>query len=83
MLYTVHKAKTQFSRLLREAESGKEVLIARGKGEEPEFRLVSLRTARSGSRMEPDPALKRGAVVPGPEFLARPLPDDEWGDLAR
>jgi prevent-host-death family protein len=30
MAYTVHQAKTQFSRLLKEAEAGKEVIVMRG-----------------------------------------------------
>ena len=83
MIYTVHKAKSRFSQLLREAEAGREVLIARGRGTEPEFRIVALTGTGRTSRMEPDPALKRGAVVPGPDVLAKPLPPDEWGDLAK
>lgn len=31
MAYTIHQAKTQFSRLVKEAEEGKEVVILRGK----------------------------------------------------
>lgn len=31
MAYTVHQAKTNFSRLLKEAEAGKEVIVTRGK----------------------------------------------------
>jgi prevent-host-death family protein len=31
MPYTVHQAKTHFSRLLKEAEAGKEVVVMRGK----------------------------------------------------
>ena len=31
MAYTVHQAKTHFSRLLKEAEAGKEVVVMRGK----------------------------------------------------
>ena len=31
MAYTVHQAKTHFSRLLKEAEAGKEVVVTRGK----------------------------------------------------
>jgi prevent-host-death family protein len=31
MSYTVHQAKTNFSRLLKEAEAGKEVIVTRGK----------------------------------------------------
>jgi prevent-host-death family protein len=31
MAYTVHQAKTHFSRLLKEAEAGQEVVVMRGK----------------------------------------------------
>jgi prevent-host-death family protein len=31
MAYTVHQAKTHLSRLLKEAEAGKEVVVTRGK----------------------------------------------------
>ncbi|KAA6455983.1 type II toxin-antitoxin system prevent-host-death family antitoxin [Acidobacteria bacterium AB60] len=38
MAYTVHQAKTQFSRLLKEVEAGKEVIVMRGK--KPVAKLV-------------------------------------------
>lgn len=40
MAYTVHQAKTHFSRLLKEVESGKEVVVMRGK--KPVARIVSI-----------------------------------------
>lgn len=53
MAYTVHQAKTNFSRILKEVEAGKEVVVMRGKKpvakivaieqaavEEPPFRLL-------------------------------------------
>jgi prevent-host-death family protein len=55
MAYTVHQAKTHFSRLLKEAEAGQEVVVMRGKkpvakivpinepsadGPGPNFRLI-------------------------------------------
>jgi prevent-host-death family protein len=40
MSYTVHQAKTQFSRLLREVEAGKEVIVTRGK--KPVAKLVPI-----------------------------------------
>ena len=80
MVYTVHKAKTHFSRLLDEAAAGREVLIARGRGRPPEFQLV--RTMPGiGLRLKPHPALARGIKLPRPEKLAAPLPAEEWGDL--
>jgi len=38
MSYTIHQAKTQFSRLIKEAEAGKEVIVTRGK--KPVAKLV-------------------------------------------
>lgn len=40
MAYTVHQAKTHFSRLLKEAEEGKEVVVMRGK--KPVARIVPI-----------------------------------------
>ena len=40
MAYTVHQAKTHFSRLLREAEAGKEVILMRGS--KPVAKLVPI-----------------------------------------
>lgn len=43
MPYTVHQAKTQFSRLLKEVEAGKEVIVTRGK--KPVAKLVPVEAA--------------------------------------
>lgn len=40
MAYTVHQAKTHFSRLLKEAEAGQEVIVMRGK--KPVAKLVAI-----------------------------------------
>jgi len=40
MSYTVHQAKTNFSRILREVEAGKEVIVTRGK--KPVARITSI-----------------------------------------
>jgi prevent-host-death family protein len=40
MPYTVHQAKTHFSRLLKEAEAGQEVVVMRGK--KPVAKIVSI-----------------------------------------
>lgn len=45
MAYTVHQAKTQFSRLLKEAEAGKEVVVMRGK--KPVAKIVAIDTTFS------------------------------------
>ena len=80
MVYTVHKAKTQFSRLLQQVAAGREVLIARGRNRPPEFRLVRVAPG-TGSRLKPRPALARGMKLPSREKLVTPLPSGEWGDL--
>jgi prevent-host-death family protein len=45
MAYTVHQAKTHFSRLLKEAEEGKEVLVTRGK--RPVAKIVPIQAPSS------------------------------------
>ena len=40
MAYTVHQAKTHLSRLLKEAEAGKEVVVLRGK--KPVAKIVAI-----------------------------------------
>src|SRR5579863_4135664 len=49
MSYTVHQAKTQFSRLLKEAEAGKEVIVTRGK--KPVAKLVPIESAAPARRI--------------------------------
>ncbi len=48
MAYTVHQAKTHFSRLLKEAEAGKEVIVLRGK--KPVAKLVPIQPLKSMQR---------------------------------
>jgi prevent-host-death family protein len=45
MVYTVHQAKTHFSRLLKEAEAGKEVIVMRGT--KPVAKIVAVNTESS------------------------------------
>lgn len=40
MAYTVHQAKTHFSKILREVEEGKEVIVTRGK--KPVARIIAV-----------------------------------------
>jgi prevent-host-death family protein len=61
MSYTVHQAKTNLSRLIKEAEEGKEVIISRGKI--PVAKLIPIAAAgattpqsageRTGAKAEP------------------------------
>jgi prevent-host-death family protein len=60
MAYTVHQAKTHFSRLLKEAEAGQEVIVMRGN--KPVAKIVPV-----------DPVKPTRRVLGGFEHL--PLPD--------
>ncbi len=48
MAYTVHQAKTQFSKLLKEAEAGKEVIVMRGSV--PVAKIVPIEKPAAGPR---------------------------------
>jgi prevent-host-death family protein len=67
---TIHKAKTQLSRLIKKACRGEEIVIARGK--EPVVRLVPITQTR-GDR---EPGALKGKIHIGPEFF-EPLSADE------
>ena len=67
---TIHEAKTNLSRLIKRAQRGEEVVIARGKV--PVARLVPLGVV-NGRRQ---PGALRGILKVGPEFF-EPLPADE------
>jgi antitoxin (DNA-binding transcriptional repressor) of toxin-antitoxin stability system len=69
--YTIYSAKTHLSRLIEEACTGEEVVIARGKT--PLVKLVPLREAlKKGRRFG---AMRGQAVVTDAFF--EPLPEDE------
>jgi prevent-host-death family protein len=67
---TIHKAKTELSRLIEKACRGEEIVIARGK--KPVVRLVAIED-RQGQRK---PGALRGKLKVGPEFF-EPLPPEE------
>jgi antitoxin (DNA-binding transcriptional repressor) of toxin-antitoxin stability system len=67
---TIHKAKTQLSRLIEKACRGEEIVIARGK--QPVVRLVAIER-KSGKRK---PGAWKGKIKIGPEFF-EPLPPEE------
>ena len=72
---TIHKAKTQLSKLIKMALRGEEVIIANGKT--PVVKLVALES-KLGKRK---PGAWKGRIQIGPEFF-EPLPSDElepWG----
>jgi len=67
---TIHKAKTEISRLIERACRGEEIVIARGK--KPVVRLVAIED-KTGQRK---PGALRGKLKVGPEFF-EPLPPEE------
>jgi len=67
---TIHKAKTQLSRLIERACRGEEIVIARGK--QPVVKLVAIES-KSGKRT---PGGWKGKIKIGPEFF-EPLPPEE------
>jgi prevent-host-death family protein len=67
---TIHKAKTQLSRLIEKACRGESVVIARGA--KPVARLVAI-ADKHGNRQ---PGALRGKIQVGAEFF-EPLPADE------
>jgi prevent-host-death family protein len=67
---TIHKAKTNLSKLIKRACRGEEVVIARGS--EPLVRLVPIADAKGNRK----PGALKGKLKVGPEFF-EPLPPDE------
>jgi antitoxin (DNA-binding transcriptional repressor) of toxin-antitoxin stability system len=67
---TIHKAKTQLSRLIEQACQGEEIIIARGKT--PVVKLVALRPESAARK----PGAWKGTLKVGPEFF-EPLPPEE------
>jgi prevent-host-death family protein len=67
---TIHKAKTQLSKLIEQACRGEDIIIARGS--EPLVRLVAIR----GPKGERKPGALKGKISIGPKFF-EPLPPEE------
>ena len=67
---TIHKAKTQLSRLIEKACKGEEIVIARGR--KPVVRLVAIDDKRGDRK----PGALKGKIKIGPEFF-EPLPPEE------
>lgn len=73
MTYTVHQAKTQFSRLLKEVEAGKEVIVTRGK--KPVAKLVPIVENVAASRKELGGSYANGVIWDAAAF--DPMTDEE------
>jgi antitoxin (DNA-binding transcriptional repressor) of toxin-antitoxin stability system len=72
---TIHKAKTQLSRLIEKACRGEEIIIARGK--QPVVKLVALPPAPKAKRI---PGAWKGKISYTPDAFD-PLTDQELKDL--
>jgi antitoxin (DNA-binding transcriptional repressor) of toxin-antitoxin stability system len=70
MIYTVHQAKTQLSKLIASALDGEEVIIARG--DKPVVKLTALEPARPRAVF----GSMKGRIALTDAFF-EPLPDDE------
>lgn len=68
---TIHKAKTQLSKLIARAEAGEEIVIARGK--EPVVRL----TLVGKLKRRREPGRLKGRVSLPDSFFFDPLPEEE------
>lgn len=69
-IVTIHRAKTNLSRLIEKAAEGEEVIIARGS--KPVARLVPVGEVKGKRR----PGSLKGRLSVGPEFF-QPLPAAE------
>lgn len=67
---TVHKAKTQLSKLIEMVCNGEEVVIARGS--KPVVRLTAIEDTKGNRK----PGALKGKIHIGPEFF-EPLPPEE------
>lgn len=77
-IVTIHKAKTELSKLLARVEAGEEIVIARGN--KPVAKLVAVEPATKPQRK---PGSMKGMFTIGPEFF-EPLSDEElelWGEI--
>jgi prevent-host-death family protein len=71
---TIHKAKTNLSRLIEKACKGEEIIISRGA--KPVVRLVAIEEKRG----ERKPGAWKGKITVAPDAFA-PLTDQELKDL--
>jgi prevent-host-death family protein len=74
MNYTVHQAKTNLSKLLKEAENGKEVIIMRGK--KPVAKIVPV----AGTAKKRVPGSMKGQIWSSPDAFDA-LTDGELHEL--
>jgi prevent-host-death family protein len=82
MAYTVHQAKTNFSRLLKEAEAGQEVIVMRGS--KPVAKVVAINEPATGPELPFRLAGAYRGKMHWDEHAIDPMTDEElvecgWG----
>jgi prevent-host-death family protein len=80
MAYTVHQAKTHFSRLLKEAEAGQEVIVMRGK--KPVAKLVPPSNRPAEYQRVPGRLMGLSRVMHWDEDAFDPMTDKDWWNVA-
>lgn len=81
MTYTIHEAKTHFSKLIREAIQGENVLIQRGKKGDVVLKLTLLKNSPFEERLnrfQSRKISKKLQVKVKPSELVKPLPAESW-----
>ena len=79
MTVTVEEAKANLPQIIAKAEAGEEILIAHEQGR-PTVKLVPL--APKASRLTRHPDLAGSTKTHDPSALLKPLPIEDWGELA-
>jgi antitoxin (DNA-binding transcriptional repressor) of toxin-antitoxin stability system len=80
MTVTLEEAQADLPAIVAKAATGEDVFIAAGSGH-PAVKLVAV--AANGSRLAQDAQVKGGLTILDHEALVKPLPPEEWGELAR
>ena len=79
MTLTVEQAQENLPNLIAKAEAGEEVFIS-ANGGNPIVKLIPVRPMPS--RLTQHPELKGSLTILDHDALVKPLPAEEWGDLA-
>ncbi len=70
---SMFEAKTQFSKLVKLANQGEEIIVTTGRQHKPVARIVAAEPVKKAGRV---PGIFKGAFELGPGFF-EPLPEEE------
>ncbi len=79
MTVTLDEAQASLAQLMSKAAAGEDVFIT-ALGEQTSVKLVPV--AAPKSRLPQHPDLKGSLIILDHDALVKPLPPEEWGDLA-